>query len=84
MIVLGHTHVPKLGITNGFVGYANNGFECPSYPDMPPKAFIPKAFNFTVVDTDNFQASIYQVVKQNTSYQIVSYSAPQDSVIAPP
>lgn len=82
LIVLGHTHTPKLGITNGLVGYANNGFECPSSPDMVGKP--PKAFNFTVVDTDNCQASIHQVVKQNNSYQIVTYSAPPDSVIAPP
>ncbi|MCC3506359.1 MULTISPECIES: metallophosphoesterase [unclassified Microcoleus] len=77
LIVLGHTHAPKLGIKNGFVGYANNGFECPSSPDIPSQTFT-----FTVVDTDKCQASVYQVVKQNTSYQVVPYSAPQDSVIA--
>ena len=77
LIVLGHTHSPKLGITNGFVKYANNGFECPSSPDIPPQGVT-----FSVVDTDNCEASIYQVLKQNTSYQISPYSAPPDSVIS--
>lgn len=36
IIVLGHTHAPKLGITNGFVQYVNDGFECPFDPDVPP------------------------------------------------
>jgi predicted phosphodiesterase len=77
LIVLGHTHAPKLGITNGFVEYANNGFECPSSPDIPSQTF-----SFSVVDTDKCLASVYQVFKQNTSYQIIPYPAPQDSVIA--
>jgi len=77
LIVLGHTHIPKLGITKGFVKYANNGFECPSSPDIPSQRVT-----FSVVDTDNCQASIYQVIKQNTSYPISLYSAPPDSVIS--
>ena len=77
LIVLGHTHTPKLGITNGFVNYANNGFECPSSPDIPRQGVT-----FSVVDTDNCQASIYQVIKENTSYQISPYSALPDSVIS--
>jgi hypothetical protein len=77
LIVLGHTHTPKLGITKGFVKYANNGFECPSSPDIPSQRVT-----FSVVDTDNCQASIYQVIKQNTSYPISIYSAPPDSVIS--
>jgi predicted phosphodiesterase len=76
LIVLGHTHTPKLGITNGLVKYANNGFECPSSPDIPSQRVT-----FSVVDTDNCQASIYQVINQNTSYQISPYSALPDSVI---
>jgi len=77
LIVLGHTHAPKLGITNGLIGYANNGFECPSTPDISSQTFT-----FTVVDTDKCLPSLYQVVKQNTSYEVIPYSAPQDSVIA--
>ena len=77
LIVLGHTHTPKLGITNGLVEYANNGFECPSSPDIPPQGFT-----FSVVDTENCQPSIYQVIKQDTSYQISPYSALPDSVIS--
>jgi len=77
LIVLGHTHTPKLGITNGFVKYANNGFECPSSPDIPSQGVT-----FSVIDTDNCQASIHQVIKQNTSYQIDPYSALPDSVIS--
>ncbi|MEH1930587.1 metallophosphoesterase [Nostoc sp.] len=77
LIVLGHTHAPKLGLTNGLVQYANDGFECPSSPDIPSQTFT-----FSEVDTDNCQASLYQVVKQNNAYQISPYSAPPDSVIA--
>ncbi|MEH1849598.1 MAG: metallophosphoesterase [Nostoc sp.] len=77
LIVLGHTHAPKVGITNGLVGYANNGFECPSTPDIPSQTFT-----FTVVYTDKCLPSVYQVVKQNTSYQVIPYAVPQDSVIA--
>ena len=77
LIVLGHTHTPKLGITEGFVKYANNGFECPSSPDIPSQKVT-----FSVVDTDNCQASISQVIKQNTSYPISHYSVSPDSVIS--
>ncbi|MBD2517356.1 metallophosphoesterase [Nostoc sp. FACHB-973] len=79
LIVLGHTHTPKQGLTNGLVQYTNDGFECPSSPDIPSQTFT-----FSVVDTDNCQASLYQVVKQNNDYQISSFSAPPDSVINSP
>lgn len=77
LIVLGHTHVPKLGLTNGLVQYANDGFECPSSPDIPPQTLT-----FSEVDIDICKASIYQVAKQNNIYLISPYSAPPDSVIA--
>lgn len=77
LIVLGHTHTPKEGLTNGLVKYTNDGFECPSSPDLPAQTFT-----FSVVDTDNCQASLYQVVKQNNDYQISPFSAPPDSVIS--
>jgi UDP-2,3-diacylglucosamine pyrophosphatase LpxH len=77
LIVLGHTHAPKLGLTNGFVQYTNDGFECPSTADIPAQTFT-----FSVVDSDNCQASIYQVIKQNNDYQINSFPASPDSVIA--
>lgn len=77
LIVLGHTHVPKLGLTNGLVQYVNDGFDCPSSPDVPSQTFT-----FAVINTDNCQSSVYQVIKQNNSYQITPFSAPADSVIA--
>ena len=77
LIVLGHTHAPKLGITNGFVQYVNDGFECPSSPDVPPQTFT-----FAVIDTDTCQSNVCQVIKQNNSYQIVPFAAPPDSVIS--
>ena len=79
LIVLGHTHLPKLGIKNGLVGYANNGFECPSSPDIPLRTFT-----FTVVDTDKYSASIHQVVKENNSYKIIPYYSTEDLVISFP
>jgi UDP-2,3-diacylglucosamine pyrophosphatase LpxH len=79
LIVLGHTHFPKLGIKNGLVGYANNGFQCPSSPDI---LMGKQVVNFTVVDTDECEASVYMVAKgEGNSYQIYDYSAPTDSVI---
>jgi predicted phosphodiesterase len=77
LIVLGHTHTPKLGITKGFVNYANNGFECPSSPDIPRQRVT-----FSVVDTDNCEASIYQVIQENVSYPISFCSVSPDSVIS--
>ncbi|MBS9395474.1 MAG: hypothetical protein HEQ29_20915 [Dolichospermum sp. LBC05a] len=80
LIVLGHTHFPKLGIKNGLVGYANNGFQCPSSPDI---LMGKQVVNFTVVDTDECEASVYMVAKgEGNSYQIHDYSAPKDSVIS--
>jgi len=81
LIVLGHTHFPKLGIKNGLVGYANNGFQCPSSPDME-NTKKKQVVTFTVVDTDECEASVYMVAKgEGNSYQICNYSAPTDSVI---
>src|SRR5262249_10272004 len=33
-IVMGHTHIPKVGIVGSWCQYANSGFECPSIPDI--------------------------------------------------
>ena len=82
LIVLGHTHIPKLGLTNGLVQYVNNGFECPSNPDIHAQSNS-KTISFTVIDTDKCQASLYQVINNNGSYNIEPYSAPPDSVIGP-
>lgn len=80
--VLGHTHIPKLGLTNGLVQYVNNGFECPATPDVHASS-NPKTISFTVIDTDTCAASLYQVVNANGSYNIEPCSAPKDSVIGP-
>ncbi|MFM6099638.1 MAG: metallophosphoesterase [Dolichospermum sp.] len=80
LIVLGHTHFPKLGIKNGLVGYANNGFQCPSSPDILKRKQV---VNFTVVDTVKCEASVYMVAKgEGNSYGISIYPAPEDSVIS--
>ncbi|MBE9226578.1 metallophosphoesterase [Phormidium sp. LEGE 05292] len=80
--VLGHTHIAKLGLTNGLVQYVNNGFECAASPDIHASS-NPKTISFTVIDTDECAASLYQVVNTNGVYNISSYSAPPDSVIGP-
>lgn len=78
LIVLGHTHTPIAGLTISPINYINNGFECASIPDTPPKEFT-----FTVVDLDTASAEIYQV--QKGTYKIAPAEVgPLSSAILPP
>ena len=35
-LIMGHTHIPRVGIVNGFTTYVNNGFDCPACPTSNP------------------------------------------------
>lgn len=77
LIVLGHTHTPKCGLSKGLVNYVNNGFECASKPDISQKTFT-----FTVVETKSIKSSIWAVKKQQEgTFSIQAYNTSPDSVI---
>ena len=83
LVVMGHTHKPKSGLYQGMVNYVNNGFVCPSKPDMASTAER-KAITFTEIDTATTKALLFEVVNENGSYKIKDFSAPLDSVVYPP
>lgn len=75
LTVFGHTHVPKLGLTNALLQYVNSGFLCPAKPDIgkqPP--------TFAVINGQTKQAQTWQVVNQGGAYQIRTLNAPADVV----
>jgi UDP-2,3-diacylglucosamine pyrophosphatase LpxH len=77
-IVMGHTHVPKVGIEHSWCQYVNNGFECPSVPDI---AAGRTHWNFTEV-ADDGTMQLMQVYKPTAdTYQIQLASAPEDQVV---
>jgi UDP-2,3-diacylglucosamine pyrophosphatase LpxH len=79
LIVMGHTHTPIGGLTVSPVNYFNNGFECPSKPDVPPKEFT-----FTIVDLDHASAEIFQVTRAGGNTQIQPFTARVIPPIPPP
>jgi UDP-2,3-diacylglucosamine pyrophosphatase LpxH len=78
--VLGHTHVPKVGIQQSACRYINNGFECPSIPDIANGL---THWNFTAVGADG-SMQLWQVVQRNTAYQVQLASAPPDQIVYSP
>ncbi len=80
LVVMGHTHTPVGGLTISPTNYINNGFECASIPDTPPKEFT-----FTVVDLDAATAEIFQVAKGTSGIEISEFPAPAlNTVVIPP
>jgi Domain of unknown function (DUF4474) len=75
--VLGHTHVPKVGIQQSFCQYINNGFECPSTPDI---ADGQTHWNFTQVGSDG-SMQLLQVLNTEGVYQVFPASAPPDQIV---
>jgi UDP-2,3-diacylglucosamine pyrophosphatase LpxH len=72
--VTGHTHIPRLGITNSTVSYLNCGFECPSVPDMSaPKDA--KTFNFGVIAPDGTPA-LWAITEGGAGYVAASVNNP--------
>lgn len=85
LVVMGHTHTPKLGLTDGMVDYVNNGFMCPSKPDMLPSAGASRKYiTFTEINIDNFEAKLWSVEFENGVYNIKEFKAPKDSVVKKP
>jgi len=84
LVVMGHTHIPKLGLVEAAANYINSGYMCPSKPDVEQgKA----KFTFAVIDHPSGQSSqpkLYQVVKQGNAFRLEETSAPPARIIDPP
>ena len=78
LVVMGHTHTPVGGLSISPVNYYNNGFECASVPDNPPKLF-----NFTVVDLEAASAEIMMVNHGDYAISVAPIPA-LPSVVLPP
>lgn len=79
--VLGHTHVPRVGIKHSFCQYINSGFECPSIPDITSNK---THWNFTQVGS-NGTMQLWQIVQtKNMAYQVQPADAPQDQLVYAP
>jgi hypothetical protein len=78
--VMGHTHIPKVGIVQSWCQYVNSGFECPSIPDIQAGR---THWNFTMIAQDGAM-QLMQVVYTGGSYQIQPASAPRDQVVYSP
>lgn len=77
--VMGHTHVPKLGLKESLIQYVNSGFMCPSKPDIgkrPP--------TFAVINADDGSAQVLKVVEGQGFYKIEPCTADQASFVVPP
>ena len=62
-IVMGHTHIPKVGIVQSWCQYMNSGFECPAIPDIRAGR---THWNFTTIAQDGTM-QLMQVVYAHTS-----------------
>lgn len=84
LVVMGHTHIPKLGLVEAAANYVNSGFMCPAKPDVDQgKA----KFTFAVIDHPagkDSQPKLYAVVKQGATYQLAETPAPPARIIDPP
>jgi len=79
-IVMGHTHIPKVGILQSWCQYVNSGFECPAIPDIQAGR---TQWNFTMIAQDGTM-QLMQVVYTGSSYQVQPTSAPPDQVVYSP
>ena len=80
LVVMGHTHFPKLGLEGGIMKYMNTGFECVPSPDMPKQKMT-----YGVVTTGDGQppkAELFAVTDQNNNYTISSDNPGQAKLIS--
>jgi UDP-2,3-diacylglucosamine pyrophosphatase LpxH len=75
LVVMGHTHTPKLGLGPSLVNYVNCGFNCPSQADIGSKHPT-----FALLDIPTRTASVMQVVQNGSSYSIQPYTASQEII----
>lgn len=81
--VMGHTHVPKLGLPLGMdVTAMNTGFECPARPDMTRPA-NPLRFTFGQVVPGGYVYMGQVIQRPDGSHAVQSASAPRDWVVSP-
>ncbi|MCB0641330.1 MAG: DUF4474 domain-containing protein [Phaeodactylibacter sp.] len=70
LVIMGHTHVPKLGLQDGIVNYMNTGFECVPVPDMSKQVIT-----YGRITTTPGQApkpELFSITKSNSSYTVKS------------
>ena len=75
LVVMGHTHKPISGLSESLIQYINTGFGCPSTLNIGKKHPT-----FVKIDVEQCQGKVYQVVKQESSYEIKLGSAEKDKV----
>ena len=84
LVVMGHTHVPKLGLPQGsLVSYINSGFECVSKPDFGKQAFTFAVITQSVDQVSAPTAKLFQVVNTGDSYAIAPDAAGPDWIASP-
>ena len=75
LVVMGHTHLPILGLEKSQIGYVNIGFGCPSRPDIDKKQKQPTflVVDYTKIIPDKGMvaqcAEIFQVVKGESNFR---------------
>jgi len=83
LAVLGHAHIPKLGLRDAMIDYVNGGFMCS--PIISGQ--LEKPITFAELDLQQRDYSIKSVVKQSdNTYQIIDISkqTPSDSIVYGP
>jgi hypothetical protein len=84
LVVMGHTHAPKLGLPQGsLVSYINSGFECVSQPDFGKQAFTFAVITQSVDEASAPTPKLFRVVKNGGSYVIEPDTAEPDWIASP-
>ena len=68
LVVMGHTHIPKLGLEGDITNYLNNGFKCVPIPDMGPNKIT-----FSIITSEGgkyVSSEIRAITKQGDQYPI--------------
>lgn len=75
LVVMGHTHVPKLGLKGDISNYLNSGFECVSTPDMASNKMT-----FSIITTEDgkyLSAEVNAITQQGDQYPISNDKLPK-------
>ncbi len=76
LVVMGHTHKPISGLSESLIQYINTGFGCPSTLDIGKKHPT-----FVMIDVDKCQGKVYQVVKDEKSYDIIKLDSAEKAKV---
>ena len=75
LVVMGHTHIPKLGLQGDIANYLNSGFECVSVPDEGSNKMT-----FSVITTEDgkyLSAEVKAITKKGDQYPISNDQLPK-------